>query len=224
MPIGKYFKAMAFVCLVALCGTHLSAQITYLTNTANGSNYGAEIDSSQWLAQSFITGTNLSGYTLDSTQLMLGAAGTAPAFTVSLYSDVSTAPGTLVSALTTTGTPDGTLNATLNFTPTSPTTLAPSTTYWLVTSSTAAFQPSTNYLYQSFNYTSTSYTASDGWTIPTTDLLSSSNSGSSWGSFGSSNALFSVSAFAAVPEPSNYVLVDLGLAALIFVCARRRRA
>lgn len=208
--MGKFFTITAFLFVVALGGMRLPAQILYVDNTSGSViPHGFEFYGLNWLAQSFTTGTSPTGYLFNQSALTINSAGpSAPAFTVKLYSDSSSAPGTALSLLTTTD------NAT--YKPASAIPLARLTTYWLVLSSVGGNPSNYNYVPGTFSAGS----PSDGWSIPT-HMFTSSNSGGSWADSIGAYTLFSVLATSA-PEPSSYLLVGAGLAALFFVRARRR--
>jgi len=108
--------------------------VTYLSNLGQASAGSLAVGSDSWLAASFITGTNASGYSLNSIQLaMTDASGNPSGFTAMLYSAIGVTgvfPGSSL----------GTLNGSLNpvsggiftYTPASNPTLLPSTGYFIV--------------------------------------------------------------------------------------------
>ena len=95
----------------------------------------ANVSTTQSSAQGFTTGTNSGGYTLDSVELAVTPFdGTASDITVSIYSESSGDPGTLVHTLTT---PGSLSDPVTTFTAPSGATLAASTTYYVVASTTS---------------------------------------------------------------------------------------
>jgi hypothetical protein len=66
--------------------TQAQGTMTYLSNVDQTSVGSLAVGSNSWLAAAFQTGTNASGYTLDSIELGMAAASGSPSdFTVALY-------------------------------------------------------------------------------------------------------------------------------------------
>ena len=96
----------------------------------------AQVSTSQSQAQGFTTGSDSGGYTLGSVELAVSSfSGTASDITVSIYSESSGNPGTVVHTLTT---PASISAAVTTFTAPSGATLAASTTYYVVISTTSS--------------------------------------------------------------------------------------
>ena len=96
----------------------------------------AQVSTSQSQAQGFTTGSDSGGYTLGSVELAVSSfSGAASDITVSIYSESSGNPGTLVHTLTT---PASISAAVTTFTAPSGATLAASTTYYVVVSTTGS--------------------------------------------------------------------------------------
>ena len=94
----------------------------------------ANVNTTQSQGQGFTTGSNSGGYTLDSVELDVAIfSGTESHITVSIYSESSGNPGTLVHTLTT---PASISLAVTTFTAPSGATLAASTTYYVVITTT----------------------------------------------------------------------------------------
>jgi hypothetical protein len=108
--------------------------MTYLSSLSQTSTGSSPVGSDSWLAASFITGTNASGYSLDSIQLGMADASDNPSnLTVMLYSAFISGEVVPGSSL---GTLDGSLNPTTagiyTYTPASNLTLSPLTSYFIV--------------------------------------------------------------------------------------------
>ena len=96
----------------------------------------AQVSATQSQAQGFTTGSDSGGYTLGSVELAVSSfSGTASDITVSIYSESSGHPGTVVHTLTT---PASISAAVTTFTAPSGATLAASTTYYVVISTTGS--------------------------------------------------------------------------------------
>ena len=118
----------------------------------------ANVSTTQSSAQGFTTGTNSGGYTLDSVELAVTPFdGTASDITVSIYSESSGDPGTLVHTLTT---PGSLSDPVTTFTAPSGTTLAASTTYYVVASTA-----STLFLLSRTEATAEDTGGASGWSI-----------------------------------------------------------
>ena len=196
--------------LLIVAATNLHGQgTTYLSNLGQTSTGSIAVGSDSWRAESFITGTNAGGYTLDSIQLgMIDASGSPSGFTLMVYSSI----------LTTEYFPDSnleTLNGSLNpatagvytFTPTTILNLLPQTTYFIVlTSGTLVADGAFGWSLATGNYG-----ASGGWHAPAgfagADTYKSID-GSSW-TRTLVNPQFAISA-TAVPEPASLGLFALG--------------
>ena len=96
----------------------------------------AQVNTPQSQGQGFTTGSDSGGYTLGSVELAVSSfSGTASNITVSIYSESSGNPGTVVHTLTT---PASISAAVTTFTAPSGATLAASTTYYVVISTTSS--------------------------------------------------------------------------------------
>jgi hypothetical protein len=112
--------------------TQAQGTMTYLSNVDQASAGSLAVGSDSWLAAAFQTGTNASGYTLDSIELgMANASGSPSDFTVMLYNfraGILMKVGSL-------GTLDGSLNPTTagiyTYTPDSSLTLWPNFKYYM---------------------------------------------------------------------------------------------
>ena len=118
----------------------------------------ANVSTTQSSAQGFTTGTNSGGYTLDSVELAVTPFdGTASDITVSIYSESSGDPGTLVHTLTT---PGSLSDPVTTFSAPSGATLAASTTYYVVASTT-----NTLFLLSRTESTAEDTGGASGWSI-----------------------------------------------------------
>ena len=113
------------------------ADVTLISNVGQTAATGAaQVSTTQSQAQGFTTGSDSGGYTLGSVELAVSSfSGTASDITVSIYSESSSNPGTVVHTLTT---PASISAAVTTFTAPSGATLAASTTYYVVISTTAS--------------------------------------------------------------------------------------
>ena len=206
------------IALVSVIGLLLpvmtSAQGTlYVSNLGQTSTGSAAIGSDSWIAQSIITGTNSSGYVLNSVQLLMNAASGSPSgFNVSIYSSLSGLPynnlGTLVGS-------DPAAGGLFSYTA-SDLDLSPSTFYFVVvTAATPVAQGA-------YDWSAANGSPSVGnqqWTIY--DFYNSSPDGSSWTGHIRLNIPQLGIYATAVPEPATVALAGLGLACLSLL--RRRR-
>ena len=195
---------------------------TYLSNFDQSSVGSLAVGSDSWVAGIFETGTNPSGYVLNSIQLaMTDALGSPGGFTVMLYAPASGSPLP--------GRSLGTLNGSLNpvtagiytFTPTAPITLPVEYVYNIVlTAGTAVADGAYEWSYAGIS----SYNASGGWSTLAGALggaWTSTNGSLSWnGSDGSTFPQFAVNG-SAVPEPGGLSLFVVGGFLLVW---RRRKA
>ena len=126
---------------ISMTGT-VTAEVTgpgaaLISNVGQTAATGAaQVSTSQSQAQGFTTGSDSGGYTLGSVELAVSSfSGTASDITVSIYSESSGDPGTVVHTLTT---PASISAAVTTFTAPSGATLAASTTYYVVISTTSS--------------------------------------------------------------------------------------
>ena len=132
---GGRFRRLAAALLVAIAASALATQAaaqtvtTFISNTGQTSNAAA----ATVRATAFTTGTGT--YTLSSVGILILSAGSVGTPVVQIYGDTSGNPGTLAATMTNPGTITTAVNT---FTAPANTTLSASTTYWLVTSNSAA--------------------------------------------------------------------------------------
>ena len=201
----------------------LQAQVLEVSNLSNTDMGEPVVDSGNSYAASFITGSS-GTFTLTSASLWLYSPSTFDtSLVLSLYSNSpTTGPNTLLGTFTVDNPVNGSYQA-FSFTPTSSLTLAASTQYWLGLSSSL---PSGGAGTTSWSFTKTSsYTSNDGWMIDTATSSEMSFS-PSWSTFAGSSAggntfRFSVTAIAAVPEPSVWTLLGLGCLGLVIFYRKR---
>lgn len=198
---------------LALPASRLAAQTEYFSNLNLSTYNGTYVTNDQWIARSFTTGAEVAGYDLDYLNMEIGFSSD-PTFAVELWSDNTGIPGSSLMDFNHVG---GT-----EFDPVSGVTLAPSTTYWVVVSSTQSFSASTNYTW--FFPESSSFDALDGWTVGGPAPLSD-DQGSSWSTnvYHSYKFAVTATALATVPEPATYALLA-GLGVLLLAAWRRRAA
>jgi len=180
-------------------------EVSNLGQTPTGS---ASIGRDAWVAQRIITGTDSSGYILNSIHLQMDAASGSPSgFNVSIYSinNSNFEPGNNLGSLSGSDPSAGgifTYNA-------SNIELSPSTIYYIVlTGATSVAQGAYNWDASSFAE------GNNQWQID--DLSLSSPDGSSW-TLDARGEAFQLAVYATeVPEPATLALAGLGLACLNF--------
>jgi hypothetical protein len=208
---GINMKKTIFMAIVlateSFAPSFVQAQGTlYVSNLGQTPTGSAAIGSDSWIAQSIITGTDSSGYTLNSIQLLMDAASGSPSgFNVSIYSSAGGTPqnnlGNLVGS-------DPSAGGIFTYTA-SGLALSDSTIYYVVvTSATLVAQGA--YIWSMASLSD----GNDQWQID--DLYYSSANGSSW-AVGARGDAFQLAVYATpVPEPRLYALAGLGLACLSF--------
>jgi hypothetical protein len=186
---------------------------TYISNLGQSSVSSVAIGSDSWLALSFSTGTNTSGYQLNSIQLgMINATGNPSGFSFRLYSAI----GAGVSVGSSLGTLNGSLNptagGTFTYIPTSILTLLPNTFYFVVLTAGTSIANGA-YEWADSDARPVNYNSIGGWRAPVSlgavENYQSSN-GSNWSYFNGAPE-FAINA-TTVPEPEACVL--FGLSAL----------
>ena len=193
----------------------------YVSSLGLTSSGSASVGSDSWLATDIRTGTNASGYLLNSVQLALtDASGTPSGFTAMIYNinpriGVAELPGSSLGTLN--GSLDPVAAGVYTYSPASTLTLSPSTTYYIVLTDGT---PVADGAYE-WSVTSTrAPTLSGGW-IGDRILLSSSD-GLNWeGQLPNDLPQFAIYATPAVPEPSILGLLALGG---FFLVRHRRKA
>ena len=162
--------SLAAVVLLAWAFTMWSPRIAQAQGTIYISSLGvpstgiASVGSDSWLAEGFGTGTNASGYVLNSVQLALGdAVGNPSGFTAKIYNVnplivVGAVPGSSLGILN--GSLDPVAAGIYTYTPGSTLTLSPGTPYFIVlTAGTAVADGAHNWSFTRTHNT----TVSGGW-------------------------------------------------------------
>jgi hypothetical protein len=202
------------VLMVSLLTQQIAAAqgTVYMSNVGQPSTGSEPAGSNSWLAAGFVTGTNASGYIINSIQLdMLDATGNPSDLTVSLYTSniAAGSPDTELGALTGSLSPTtaGVYTYTLPFNHT----FHPDTFYFIVLT---AGTDVADGAYEWNLSTAHSYNPSGGW-INGGPFLTSSN-GSSWNGVAGIYPQFAITA-TAVPEPSPSLLLLLGSGIFIYI-------
>jgi hypothetical protein len=203
--------------VVLLSSQFVQAQgtMTYLSNVDQASTGGLAVGSDSWLAAGFQTGTNATGYTLDTIELgMADASGSPSDFTVALYKRFTGGfdiRGPILDTL------EGSLNPTTagiyTFTTDSNITLSANTQYVIMLSAGTAVA---NGAYD-WSIANGSYDTSGNWSIA--GIFSSSDGGSRWTGISGNAVQFSIEA-TPIPEPG--VLALSGLGGLLLLWHRRK--
>jgi len=162
--VMRWMTAFRSFCLLALLGQAIrtlpARATTYLSNT--GTPFEGTGVGTNWIAQSFETGTNSGGYILNSiTTSMMGIDGSPTGFALSVFSRKGVFPSSSLEVLTGSSDPS-VYGAQYTYTSTG-LLLQPSTIYWLVASATTPyyFWPATH---------AQDYTSPDGWFLDTTNF------------------------------------------------------
>jgi PEP-CTERM motif len=208
------------LCLFALLSQAIltlpAEAVTYLSNTGVPNEGGYGIGTS-WLAQSFQTGTNSGGYSLNSITLVMGGTiGSPTGFALAVYSNSGGNPNAILEVLAGNNDPqvyDGLYSYI------SPNLLLqPTSTYWLVTSAITGY-----YVWSSTHLQN--YASTDGWYIDTI--------GYSWAVYDPARRTWAANPASTygtmkfvldatpVPEPGSGALVALGLTCLGCIGWRR---
>jgi hypothetical protein len=214
-------KKLIIIYVVAFLAQRVSqAQGTiYFSNLGQPSAGTVGVGSDQWLAALFGTGTNASGYLLDSVELGLAdATGNPNGFTVMIYNNGAplsgAAPGSSLDTLT--GSLNPTTAGTYTYTPASSLTLLPNTYYFIVlTAGTAIADGAYEWNYESI----ASYNPVDGWGGGGA-YVSSNGSLHSWYVPGPP-FYYPELAITAEPIPEPGVLSLFALSGLVFLWHRR---
>jgi len=211
-------------CALALLAPQIvqaQGTMNVLSNLDQTSAGSLAVGSDSWLASDFFTGTNASGYMLDSIQLgMAGASGSPNEFTVMLYSSFALETG-LINPGSSLGTLNGSLNpiagGTFTYTPASNLTLSPNTAYFIVlTAGTTVVNGAYEW---DWIYPSMSYNPNGNWYGGGSEFKAGSGSLGSWGYLGEYYPQYAITA-TAIPEPG--VLGLFGLGSLCFLWHRRK--
>ena len=185
----------------------------FVSNLGQTPTDSALIGSNSWISQTFITGVNPDGYTLNSVQLLLNSASGDPnKFNVMVYAktgDPSSLhnPGDSPIFLDGLNGPTDPLNGGVFTYTSSGLTLSPSTYYFIVATASSDMAQGA-YVWSAVN----SLTHANGWTIDNNYFSSSDGLSWSWHARGD---VFQMAINAtAIPEPATCALLGVGLATL----------
>ena len=155
-PIPVAFALAVLAVLATVAPEPAAAQTTFISNTGQTSNhYSQEVR-----ATAFTTGTVT--YTLSSVGIFIPSSLVVGTPAVKIYGDTGGTPGTLLATMTNPGTFAD--NAVHTFTAPANTTLSASTTYWVVTSNSAALG-GTGFRVGVVPFTTLDSGAAAGWSI-----------------------------------------------------------
>ena len=212
-------------CLLAVLTFTLSPvrAVEYLSNLTEETDEDfPAIGGGLWVAQAFTTGDSSPLYSINSiTLLMLDGEDTTDApMVLRLYSSSGNQLGAQVAAtFQMTGDPSANTAGLKVWTPDSAVPLQGSTKYWV------ALTTLTTVGEYAWGFTnSTTYSSTDNWGIPATFTYAlSENLGGEWDYLDGLPQQISIDA-SAVPEPSSWALLALGVTAFGLVSSRQRRA
>jgi hypothetical protein len=192
--------------------------ITYLSNLGQLSAGSLDVGSDSWLAEPFITGTNVEGYALNSIQLsMADASGNASGFTVMLYTSAQSNGSPASNLSNFSGSSDPATSGIYTYSPISTFTLLPDTLYFIVL--TAGTAVANNDAFEWSLASTHSYNQTGQWfagdLIGIGGIYASSN-GSSWSKTYYFYPQYDIRA-SVVPEPSISLLLLLSGGVLIYV-------
>jgi hypothetical protein len=218
VPTGRIIKS-GLLAAAMLAARVASAQgtTTFLSNIGQASAGSLSVGADSWIAGGFETGTNGSGYLLDSIQLgMAGSTGSPNAFTVMVYANGAPTglnPGS--SLATFVGPLDPSAVGTYTYTFPGGLMLSPRSPYYVVvTAGTAVADGS-----YEWNYDNTAdYNSVNGWEG---GVYFQSGNGSAWAQNPNVALQFALIGSAA-PEPGVVALLAVGGVAMI--CSRHRRS
>ncbi|HEY5042102.1 MAG TPA: PEP-CTERM sorting domain-containing protein [Verrucomicrobiae bacterium] len=204
--------AVLFASLSAMTPSILDAQgIVYVSNLGDTPTGSAAVGSDSWIAQTFITGTNVDGYSLSSVELLLNTpSGNPSGFSISVYSisgnsQTPTFPGAVpqVSIGSFSG-PDPTTAGIFDYT-TPGIALSASTWYVVLVTATTPINQGA-YIWSAANSITTG-------SFDIENSYFSSHDGSSWTWVPRQN-IFQMAIYASpIPEPETGAMLVLGMAA-----------
>ena len=180
-------------------------EITYLSNLGQAPTGSNPVGGDSWIASTFRTGNNGSGYLLDSVQLgMTDVAGNPSGFTAMIFTmvgDAGSNPGSSLGILT--GPANPSTVGTYTYPEDSNLILLPGTIYFIVLTAGTTVA---NGAYEWSLTSPISYGPSGGW--GSAGGVWKSSDGSSW-HYGPGAPLFAITA-TPVPEPSAKILLSSG--------------
>ena len=203
-----------FTSLIILTPGLLQGQGTLVDSNLGTASGSDQVNYTQWIAQSFETGNNPQGYTLNSVEVQMAAATGSPSgFTLAIFSAADqtsqSVPALLIGNLT--GSFDPTTAGVYSY-DASGVNLAPSTEYFLVESATTTSSQG------SFGWDFVVGGGPTGW--QNISPAFSSDQGNDWSP--SSRFAFQMAIYATpVPEPSPWILLAWGGGILLWVRSRR---
>lgn len=218
MDYGSFLRKTVIGIILTITAQYEAQGTTYLSTLSQpDSMAGYGVDESDSWGQSFITGSNPTGYNLNSVTINAQSSADFGTFQLSLYSDSGGLPGTNLASLS--GASPGSTRGNYTFTASS-LPLTANTQYWIVAideiGSNVWFLPTGN-----------AYTATSGWAINSSDEQAfSPDNGASWTGppVGNTDFFFAVDATsvaAPVPEPATWTSAALIGASLCAFAIRR---
>lgn len=202
-----YRSAIGALAVAAAFAYSPSYAVVLISNMAQPTRDATKIDASLWAAQSFTTDAD--AHRLNGIDILAGRRAGDPVQFAALYSDGAGGPDTLLSTFSI-AIGSGSLAVT-TLLPAVQLLLAPSTAYWLVIGASGV--GSVGWAYAEGN--AYSGTGSFG------AYAYSDNLGATWSAFGIENPYQMAVDVAAVPEPSAWAMLVVGLLAVS--CRRSRR-
>lgn len=205
--------AISFAAAYATPATQAETVLSTLGQNYSAGWYASASDNP--IALSFQTGPTQIWSLDEITLKLIVHSPSSDPLTVQLWSDLEAQPGAALTTLV----PD-TLNpatsGNYSYSTDVELILSAGTSYWIVLLSTSESS------YNIANAPGSGSTSDEGWTVPTNNFAFSNNGGESWNAMPDGIYGFEVSA-TAVPEPSSYLLLGIGVAAATLAGARKRK-
>jgi len=209
------YKQIALAAIACVLVVPTLRADTYVTNLADTTTSYFSMNSTgqpDWVASQFTTDASATSFTLSSVPIYIyDTVSPGSPFSVQVFSNVAGAPGSALGTLSGNSAPP--IAGTYTYTATG-ISLNSSTSYWVVAELTGG---------STYRWASTTDAATGTWTI-VPDVLISSDSGTVWTAPLTSPGSMQYDVVAeAVPEPSTYAMLGLGIPAMLGAMRLRQR-